>query len=575
VLVSSPNTSSRLGSIVAYARARPLVSLLFVVLIGCGVASLVLPDLAEVTGTIGVFLGSSATGIVFLRGSRKLEGRERLAWSGVGVALISAALGVLVMAILSSSGADLPAFGPLDTFFVVSYVLVFTSIVALPHTAGRWSIRALAMVDGLVGAVALAIIAWVWFLSGYLDLLASAPPGQRMIAMAYPILDVAMLISVLLLSVRRSSYWFDRRLLLLSIGLVFQVIADITFAKSGVGESFAEAKPIFALYIAAGVFLLASASIVHVKPKGREFADRPTPWTTLIAPYGAASAMVVGLVWNAFHPDNGQVPLLALATVAVVVLTFVRQAISIREYRYRVDEDRQNLVSSISHELRTPLTSIYGMLELLREGRVILSEDEKQEFLDTASGQARHMGRVVSDLILLARDREYAMRVVPSPNQLDRLVREAVDRVEGSAIVDVQVPALTVEADGDRLSYSISRLVDNAVKYGGGYVLVTVNKGNDITIEVHDNGPGVPTKYELVIWNRFERGPRKLDSRVPGSGNGLAIVAKVAKAHGGLAGYRRSEILGGACFFITIPAARASAAATAIRADAAHLVIAV
>jgi signal transduction histidine kinase len=306
----------------------------------------------------------------------------------------------------------------------------------------------------------------------------------------------------------------------------------------------------------------------------REFADRPTRWTTLIAPYGAASVMVAALVWNAFHPDTGQVPLLVVATVTVVVLTFVRQAISIREYRYRVDEDRQNLVSSISHELRTPLTSMYGMLELLREGRVILSEDEKREFLDTATSQARHMGRVVSDLILLARDRDDTIRIVPSSNQLDRLVREAVDRVDGSDIVDVQVPALTVEVDRDRLGHAISRLVDNAVKYGGGNVLVTVTKGDDIAIEIHDDGPGVPTKYELVIWNRFERGPRKLDSRVPGSGNGLAIVAKVAKAHGGLAAYRRSEILDGACFFITIPGARASAPATAIHADAAHLVVA-
>ncbi|HSO49864.1 MAG TPA: hypothetical protein VLS86_04905, partial [Acidimicrobiia bacterium] len=70
--MSSPQTSTRLGSIVTYARARPLVSLLFVVLIGCGLASLALPDSAEVTGTLGIFLGTSASGIVFVRGSRKL-----------------------------------------------------------------------------------------------------------------------------------------------------------------------------------------------------------------------------------------------------------------------------------------------------------------------------------------------------------------------------------------------------------------------------------------------------------------------------------------------------------------------
>jgi len=552
-----------------------MISALVAVVIGCGVATLLFPGTSEITGTFGVVLATSASGIIFLRGARKLEGRERLAWSGVGAAILGASLGVLTMVVVSSSGVDLPAFGPLDTFFIVSYVVLCVSIVALPHTAGRWSIRALAMVDGLVGAVALATVAWVWVLSGYFDLLASAPAGQRVIAMAYPILDVAILISLLLLSVRRSNYWFDRRLLLLSIGLVFQVLADLAFAANGVGELFEDAQPVYTLYLAATVFFLASASIVHVKPIVRKFADRPTRWTTLIAPYGAALLMVSGLVWNAITGELGHLPLLAVATVVVVVLTIARQAISIREYRYRVDDDRQNLVSSISHELRTPLTSMYGMLELLRAGEVVLSDDEKKEFLETATYQARYMGRIVSDLILLARDRDDTIHIVPSPYELDRLIREAVDRVEGNEVVELRVPALTVVVDRARFEQAIANLVANAVKYGNGRVLVTATQGEDVLIEVHDNGPGVPTKYELVIWNRFERGPRKLDSRVPGSGNGLAIVARVAKAHGGGAGYRRSEILGGSCFFMSMPAAPTRSEIARIGADAAPLVIAI
>jgi signal transduction histidine kinase len=553
-----------------------MISVLVAVLIGCGVATLLFPGTAEVTGALGVVLATSASGSIFLRGARKLEGRERLAWSGVGAAVLGSSLGVLTMAVVSSSGVEVPAFGPLDTFFIVSYVVLSVSIVALPHTAGRWSIRALAMVDGLVGAVALATVAWVWVLSGYLDLLAGAPAGQRVIAMAYPILDVAILISLLLLSVRRSNYWFDRRLLLLSIGLVFQIVADLAFAANGVGELFEDAQPIYVLYLTATAFFLASASIVHVKPTVRKFADRPTRWTTLVAPYGAALLMVSGLVWDAITGELGHLPLLAVATVVVVLLTIARQAISIREYRYRVDDDRQNLVSSISHELRTPLTSMYGMLELLRAGEVVLSDDEKKEFLETATSQARYMGRIVSDLILLARDRDETIHIVPSPYQLDRLIREAVDRVEGNDVVELRVPALTVVVvDRARFEQAIANLVGNAVKYGNGRVLVTAAQGEDVLIEVHDNGPGVPTKYELVIWNRFERGPRKLDSRVPGSGNGLAIVARVAKAHGGGAGYRRSEILGGSCFFMSMPAAPTRSEIARIGADAAPLVIAI
>ncbi|MDX2343465.1 MAG: ATP-binding protein, partial [Acidimicrobiia bacterium] len=55
------------------------------------------------------------------------------------------------------------------------------------------------------------------------------------------------------------------------------------------------------------------------------------------------------------------------------------------------------------------------------------------------------------------------------------------------------------------------------------------------------------------IWEKFERGPNRLNAVVPGSGIGLAVTNAIAKAHGGSAGYRRSERLGGACFWIRLP----------------------
>jgi signal transduction histidine kinase len=532
-----------------------VVSLLIVAVLGMALSTLVLPEVADLTGPLGYIVATAAAGIVFLRGARNLDRRERRAWSILGVALLLGSLGLLVFGVVSSAGVDVPAFGPLDAFFITAYALVCVSVVSLPHTEARWSIRALGLVDGLVGAVAIAAVAWVWFLSDYLQLLDAAPAGQRIIAMTYPIIDVAILISVLMISVRRSSYRFDPRLLLLSIGLVFQVLADVAYAASGVGELFVEAKPIYVLNIAAGVFFLATASIVHSKPAARQFADRPTRWTTLIAPYGAAAFMTIGLVWHAVQSEGDHVLLLAVGTVAVVALTFARQAVSIREIRFQADDDRQHLVSSISHELRTPLTSMVGMLELMRVGDERLSKAEHGEFLDTVTAQARYMGRIVSDLMLVARDTEGSVQVVLSPHSLEPLIRAAVALAEGSQAVEVRLPSLTVVVDGERIQQAVANLVANAVKYGGGRVLVTAKQlGQDLTIEVHDDGPGVPTKFELVIWNRFERGSRNLDSRIPGSGIGLAIVAKVARAHGGHTGYRRSELLGGSCFYLSIPA---------------------
>jgi len=555
-------------------RKRPWFSALFTLVGVLGMATLVFPDSAEITGVLGVILGFAAAGTVIVRGARRLEGRESLAWRWMGVGMIVASVGVLVMTVWSVAGAELPAFGPLDSFFLVSYGLVLLGIVALPHAEGGWSVRARALVDGLVGAVSVATLTWVFFLSGYLQRLSDVPVGQRVFAAAYPILDVAILIGLLMLSIRRSTYWFDRRLLLVSLALIFQATADFLFAIDGVGELFEETRPTYVLFIAASLSLLAAASIVHKRPVPREFADRPAGRASLIAPYGAATVMVAALTWHAFR-DPTHVLLLILSTLAVVVLTFSRQAVSIRENRDQGDVDRQNLVSSISHELRTPLTSMFGMLELLRAGEIELTDSERKEFLDTAANQARHMARIVSDLIVLARDQHDTIYVAPAPCRLDQLIRDAVGRVEGGQVVEISASPMTVTVDPERFQQAIANLVGNAVKYGGGRVLVKVVAGENLVIEVHDDGPAVPTKYELVIWNRFERGPRRLDSRVAGSGNGLAIVAKVAQAHGGLAGYRRSEELGGACFYISIPLLPTVAEIARIGADPGPLVIAV
>ncbi|MGH8915985.1 MAG: sensor histidine kinase [Acidimicrobiia bacterium] len=544
-----------------WAGAHRSISWILVVGLCCLVATLAFPDTADISGAIGIVLLFASAGVVFLRRAAMLDGRERLAWSGIGVACLSAATGVILIAALNTAGVVLPAFGLLDGFFICSYLLLASSIVAMPHAEGRWSVRVLGLVDGLVGAVALATVSWVWFLGDYLHQLQAAPVTERVIAMAYPILDVAILISLLMLSLRRSTFRFDRRLLLVSLALIGQTVADISYASSGVGELFAAARPLYALNVLVGGFLLATASIVEQRPELQEYADRPAGWASLVAPYGAAVVMVGGLIFHAVRSEAENVSLLALGTVLVALLTFARQSVAIREYRFQVDDDRQKLVSSISHELRTPLTPMVGMLEMLRSQGENLTRGEREEFLDIVTDQARYMSRIVTDLILLARDNNETLQIEPSPHELDALVRSAVGHVQGGEGTIVEVPSIAVEVDGDRIQQAVANLLANAIKYGGRTVMIRgLIAGENVVIEVHDDGEGVPIKYEIVIWDRFERGPRNLDSRVPGSGIGLAVVAEVAKAHGGFASYRRSELLGGSCFYFLIPATAASRA---------------
>ena len=134
-----------------------------------------------------------------------------------------------------------------------------------------------------------------------------------------------------------------------------------------------------------------------------------------------------------------------------------------------------------------------------------------------------------------------------------------------TAVNAAEIDRRYVRVDAERNSHCIPRSrsdgagngqsLSNAVRYGGENATVVARADNgDLLLEVHDDGPGVPRKYELMIWQRFERGPNRLNAVVPGSGIGLAVTKAIAKAHGGSAGYRRSDRLGGACFWIVSPA---------------------
>jgi signal transduction histidine kinase len=514
------------------------------------------PDMAHNVAPIGILVGDMVAGIMFIRRSMRLERAERRAWTLVGIGLIIAAAGIVVVAIQLAIVGDAPTFGFTDLFFIGGYALVLVGFASLPHTAGHSLQRARVAFDGIIGAISVGALLWVFVLDRVVVGLEDAPIGDRIFGSMYPLIDLAVVVIIMIVTVRRSSHRFDLRMLLFTGAVLLQAIADVSYLVEGIGQSFTEAEPLFVVYLAAAGLFIATALVVDRVPPPREYADRRLPLWSILAPYTSAAIMVGVLVFRLWDTDLNQGDrILLMATLIVAVLVIGRQGIAIRENRKIVERRRSDLVSSISHELRTPLTAMVGFVAVLQEDPK-LHLDERIEMIDVVAEQGAHLERIVEDLLVLAHDDPGRVGLTTAEHHIGPIIDIAVRSAGyGPPQVATEVePELTAVVDDGRLVQVLVNLLSNAKRYGGDRCLIVAKSDSTrLVIEVHDSGPGVPRKFELTIWERFERGPNRYNASIPGSGIGLAMVRTIAEAHGGRAGYRESERLGGACFSIDLP----------------------
>ncbi|GMQ86072.1 MAG: hypothetical protein BMS9Abin07_1644 [Acidimicrobiia bacterium] len=527
-----------------------------VIALAIAVAALGDAETRPIAGMVGIFAGLSAAGFSFVRKARKVDPEERRAWALVGAGLMIAALGVVVLALQVTITGDAPTFGPIDLFFLAGYGLAIIGFALLPHTAGNLLQRARIGLDGLIGAISIAALFWVLVLGGIVAGLARAPIWQRVIGSMYPLLDLGVVVVVMIAIVRRSSYRFDPRMVLFAVAMLLQTVGDVSFLVSGVGSSFAEAEPLYVVFLLAAAAFLATALIVDIEPEPRDYADRSTSLWSVMAPYTAAVAMLLVLVSRMIDSnfDTGD-RLLLIATFLVAILVIGRQALAIRENRVLIEQQRTDLVSSISHELRTPLTAMLGFLSILHHNEVE-GPRERAELIEVVHHQANYLARIVQDLLLLADGDPSGMSLTIGEVNVGGTIEHALNAtsIDHDRVVVDAPKELIAHVDGERLEQILVNLITNAHRYGGNSCLIKAYAhGGALVVEVHDSGAGVPKKHELVIWERFERGPNRYNSVVPGTGIGLAVVRAIIDAHGGKVGYRRSEELGGGCFWVELP----------------------
>jgi signal transduction histidine kinase len=199
-----------------------------------------------------------------------------------------------------------------------------------------------------------------------------------------------------------------------------------------------------------------------------------------------------------------------------------------------VDRMRRDLVANVSHELRTPIGALQALLENLVDG----VEPPDPSALRTALIQTERLGRLVEQLLDLSRLESGKLALRPAPFPVRSLLEQAMR-------VDVQPGDLRVLGDAERMHQVIANLLENAVRHSptDGRVWLSAHASKDgvTTIEVADEGPGIPPGEAERVFERFHRVDAARAARDGGTGLGLAIARWIVDAHGGTIAVRERE----------------------------------
>jgi signal transduction histidine kinase len=202
-----------------------------------------------------------------------------------------------------------------------------------------------------------------------------------------------------------------------------------------------------------------------------------------------------------------------------------------------VDRMRRDLIANVSHELRTPISALQAVLENLVDG----VEPPNPVTFGTMLEQVERLGRLVGQLLDLSRLESGAVPLQRQPFGVGQVLEQAVreSRLHGHQVVlavEVSPEDLTADGDPERVHQVVANLIENAVRHSPDDGRVTVAaRGNSgwVTIEVSDEGPGIPPAEATRVFERFYRADAARSATQGGTGLGLAIARWIVDLHGG------------------------------------------
>jgi two-component system sensor histidine kinase CiaH len=223
-------------------------------------------------------------------------------------------------------------------------------------------------------------------------------------------------------------------------------------------------------------------------------------------------------------------------------------------------EKQQQFIADASHELRTPLAAILVNLERLFRYPDHTIEQESEKIM-VGIQEARRLGKLVSDLLTLARSDSNELQIMSQKLRMDEVVQKCTQIFSQLAIAkevrletDIEQP-LEIIGDEERLHQLLVILLDNALKYTNknGQIYVSCKRdGNRVAVVVRDTGIGIPKEDIPYLFDRFFRVDKMRSRSTEGTGLGLSIAKWIVDAHHGKIQVSSEEGVG-TSFVLTLP----------------------
>ncbi|XQY90448.1 ATP-binding protein [Metabacillus sp. HB246100] len=230
----------------------------------------------------------------------------------------------------------------------------------------------------------------------------------------------------------------------------------------------------------------------------------------------------------------------------------------------RLDKLRKDFIANVSHELRTPIAMLQGYSEAIVDD-IASTDEEKKEISQVIYDESLRMGRLVNDLLDLARMEAGHISLNLEEIDIEQFVDKINRKFQGlaneksiSLKAQVNLQDRIFILDPDRIEQVLTNLIDNAIRHTDKHGVVTIeveDHDKGLTINVKDSGSGIPEEDLPFVFERFYKADKARTRGKAGTGLGLAIVKNIIEAHKGKIQVH-SKIDEGTTFTIFIPRKR-------------------